>query len=68
MKLEIAAYGGVLRHAEFGAEVELDILVPAAGAQPFLDRLTDLSAGVLEGMVTGQEYRAFPVEKGNNHG
>lgn len=68
VKLEIAAYGGVLRHAEFGAEVELDILVPAAGAQPFLDRLTDLSAGVLEGMVTGQEYRAFPVEKGNNHG
>lgn len=68
VKLEIAAYGGVLRHAEFGAEVELDILVPAAGAQPFLDRLTDLSAGVLEGMVTGQEYRAFPVEKGDNHG
>ncbi len=68
VKLEIAAYGGVLRQAEFGAEVELDILVPAAVAQPFLDRLTDLSAGVLEGMVTGQEYRAFPVEKGDNHG
>lgn len=68
VKLEIAAYGGVLRQAEFGAEVELDILVPAAAEQPFLDRLTDLSAGVLEGMVTGQEYRAFPVEKGDNHG
>lgn len=68
VKLEIAAYGGVLRQAEFGAEVELDILVPAAVAQPFLDRLTDLSAGVLEGMVTGQEYRAFPVEEGDNHG
>lgn len=67
VKLEIATYGGVLRDAQFGAEVELDILLPASAVQPFLDRLTDLSAGVLEGMVVGQEYRAFPIEKGEQH-
>ena len=37
--------------------------MPEAQAQPFLDRLTDLSAGTIEGMETGQEYRAFPVTK-----
>jgi len=26
-----------------------------------LDRLTDMSAATVEGMETGQEYRAFPV-------
>ena len=44
-----------------GADVELEILMPEAQAQPFLDKLTDMSAGTIEGMMTGQEYRAFPV-------
>ena len=61
VKLETAAFGGIIRSADFGAEVELEILLPESQTQPFLDRLTDLSAGTLEGMVTGQEYRAFPV-------
>ena len=62
MKLEVAAFGGILRNTEFGAEVELEILMPEAQAQPFLDRLTDMTSGTVEGMETGQEYRAFPVE------
>ena len=63
VKLEVTAFGGVIRDTQFGAEVELEILVPSAMRQPFLDRLTDLSAGTLEGMEIGQEYRAFPVTK-----
>ena len=62
VKLEVAAFGGILRNTDFGAEVELEILMPEAGAQPFLDRLTDMTSGTVEGMETGQEYRAFPVE------
>lgn len=62
VKLETAAFGGIIRDTQFASEVELEILVPEAMAQPFLDRLTDLSAGTLEGMETGKEYRAFPVE------
>ena len=61
VKLEIEAFGGILRHAEFGAEVELEILLAEAQTHPFLDRLTDMTAGTVEGMETGQEYRAFPV-------
>ena len=61
VKLEVAAFGGIIRNTEFGSEVELEILVAEAQAQPFLDRLTDMSAATIEGMETGKEYRAFPV-------
>lgn len=63
VKLETAAFDGIIRDTQFGTEVELEILVPEAQEEPFLARLTDMSAGLLEGMRTGQEYRAFPVEK-----
>lgn len=63
VKLEIAAFGGILRDSTFGAEVELEILLPESQAKPFLARITDLTAGSVEGMEIGQEYRAFPVEK-----
>ena len=61
LKLEVEAFGGIIRDTQFGAEVELEILMAQAQAQPFLDRLTDMTAGTVEGMETGQEYRAFPV-------
>ena len=64
VKLEVEAFGGLIRNTDFGSEVELEILMPELKAQPFLDRLTDMSAGVIEGMITGQEYRAFPITKG----
>ncbi len=62
VKLEVVAFGGIIRDTQFGAEVELEILTPEAQAQPFLDRLTDLTSGTVEGMLIGQEYRAFPIE------
>jgi len=61
LKLEVDAFGGLIRNTDFGSEVELEILMPEAQAQPFLDRLTDVSAGNIEGMLTAQEYRAFPI-------
>ena len=63
VKLEVAAFDGILRDTQFGAEVELEILVAEAKAQPFLERITDMTAGTVEGMEIGQEYRAFPVNK-----
>lgn len=61
VKLEVAAFEGIIRDTQFGAEVELEILVARDQAQPFLDRIVDMTAGQVEGMETGQEYRAFPV-------
>ena len=62
IKLETAAFGGIIRNTEFGAEVELEILLPEGRTQPFLERLTDMTAAEVEGMEVGREYRAFPVD------
>ena len=61
MKQEISAYEGVLRDTQYGADVELEVLTPEGRTKAFLDRVVDISAGTLEGMITGQEYRAFPI-------
>ncbi len=61
VKLEVTAFGGLIRNTEFGSEVDMEILLPEDRAQSFLDRLTDMSAATIEGMETGKEYRAFPV-------
>ena len=63
VKLEAEAFGGVIRDTQFGAEVELEILVAQPQAQAFLDKILDMTSGTVEGMETSQEYRAFPVEE-----
>ena len=63
VKLEVEAFGGIIRNTDFGAEVELELLFPEAQTQSFLDRLTDMTAGTVEAMEIGQEYRAFPVSQ-----
>lgn len=62
VKLETSHFGGMVRQADFGAEVDLELLFPENQAQPFLEKLTDITSGTVEGMEVGQEYRAFPVE------
>ena len=63
VKLEVAAYGGIIRDTQFGAEVEMEILFAEAQTQPFLDRLTDMTAATVEAMEIGREYRAFPIDQ-----
>ena len=62
LKLEVEAFGGVIRDTQFGAEVELEILISAPQTDVFLEKLTDMTAGTVEARVTGEEYRAFPVD------
>ena len=61
IKLLVAECEGIIRTTDFGAEVELELLFAEAQVQPFLEKLTDMTAGTVEGTKTGQEYRAFPV-------
>ena len=61
LKLEVEAFDGVLRDTQFGAEVELEILIAQPKAQAFLERVVDMTSGTVEGMEVAQEYRAFPV-------
>ena len=61
LKLEAAAFEAVIRDTQFGAEVELEILVAEDKAQAFLDAVTEMTAGTVEGLETAKEYRAFPI-------
>ena len=61
VKLETESCGGIIRSTYFGSEVELELLFPQAKAPEFLARLTDMTAGTVEAMETGTEYRAFPI-------
>ncbi len=61
VKLEVAAFDGIIRDTQFGAEVELEILVAQLQKDAFLEKLTDLTSATVEGMEIGQEYRAFPI-------
>ncbi len=61
VRLEALSAGGVIQDAQFGAEVELTVLLPQAGAEAFLKKLSDLSAGKVEALETGKVYRAFPL-------
>ena len=61
VKLEIAAFGGIIRDTQFGAEVELEVLFAQGQVDSFLARLTDMTAATVEAMEIGQEYRAFPI-------
>jgi putative IMPACT (imprinted ancient) family translation regulator len=65
VKLEVESFDGVIRDTQFGAEVELEILVAEAKADAFLTALADLTAGTVEGMETGKEYIAFPFNEAN---
>ena len=58
MKLEIAACGGVVRDAEYGADITLRAAFPAGGAEQFAPRLTELSAGGLAMTEAGEAYLA----------
>ena len=62
MKLEIAACGGVVRDAEYGADILLRAAFPAGGAEQFAPRLTELSAGGLEMLAEGEEFLPGPRE------
>lgn len=62
VRLEVAAFGGIIRDTQFGAEVEMTILLAEAQTSGFLEKLTDMTAGKVEALEVGKEYRAFPVE------
>ena len=66
VKLLVAECEGIIRQTDFGAEVELELLFPEAQVTAFLDKLTDMTAGTVEGMETGQEYRALPIDIKSN--
>lgn len=62
VKLDIAACGGVVRDADYGAGITLRAAFPAGGAEVFSGKLTELSAGGLEMAAAGEEFLPGPRE------
>lgn len=62
IKLEVTAFGGIIRNTDFGADVSFDLLLPEVQVKPFLERVTDLSSGTIEALIGENEYCAFVLE------
>lgn len=67
MKLEITACGGVVRDTEYGADIRLRAAFPAGGAEQFVPRLTELSAGSLAMEAAGEEFLPGLRESANGN-
>ena len=65
VKLAVAAFDGLIRKTDYGAEIELEVLFPEGRTQAFLTHLRDMTSGTVEALEIGQEYRAFPVAVDN---
>ena len=62
VKLDAATQGGVIRGAEYGADVLLRAAFPPEGAEAFARCFTELSAGQLSMRPAGEEYLPGPRE------
>ena len=61
MKLEAAAYDGIVTGVDYAAEVTIRALVPEEKAEAFAARVFDLSAGAVEVRSVGESFRAVKV-------
>ena len=62
LRLELEAGGGVLRSADYGAEILLHAAFPAGREGAFRARLTELSAGGIAMAKVGEEFLPGPRE------
>ena len=60
VKGEVAAQGGTVDEAEYGADIRLKVSLPAEDTAALQERLTELSAGGMAVTVTAEEYRPGP--------
>ena len=60
MKLTVESCGGVVRDAEYGADIVLRAAFPSGGAEQFAPRLTELSAGQLAMTAAGESFLPGP--------
>ena len=57
---ESARYDAQILDTEYAADILLHLILPKQNEQAFLDRVVDVTAGRVRGVVVGEEYRAFP--------
>lgn len=60
-KIAVTAADGIVSDLEYGADVTVRALLPEECAEAFQIQMRDLSAGAVEVIVTGEDFRAVPV-------
>ena len=63
MRREVAAFDGVVENIDYGADVVLSVLLPEERAQNFTERIVDVSAGTLEPLVSGEQFKDVPFKE-----
>ena len=59
-RLEISAFGGVVENVDYGADVVLSALLPEEKAGEFAAHILDVSAGTIEVLEAGEEFKDVP--------
>ena len=59
---EITAFDGVLGNIDYGADVEIEALLPGDKTDEFCLELTNLTAGTVIAEVTGESYRSVRIK------
>ena len=62
VRRELEAAGGTIANTEFGAEVTLEALLEKGRSEALGLRLAEISAGSVEALLLGEEYRAVRAE------
>ena len=63
MRREVTAFDGVVENVDYGADVVLSVLLPEERAQEFIARIVDISAGTVEPLVSGEEFKDVPFRE-----
>ena len=64
VRRELDLAGAITEDTDFGADVSLELLLPAGEAEKLNRRLRELSGGDVEALVLGQEFRGVPLASG----
>ncbi len=60
IRREIEAFGGVVEHVDYGADVLLSVLVPESRGEDFAARILDVSAGAIQVLEAGEVFKDVP--------
>lgn len=60
VRREVSRFGGVEEQADYSADVLLSVLIPEEQAAPFSARLLDLSAGTIQVLEAGEQFKDVP--------
>lgn len=60
VRREVFHFGGVEENIDFGADVLMSVLIPEEHSAQFAAHLLDASAGTIEALEAGEQFKAVP--------